>query len=117
MSESNYKDNALNGPYVSYHTNGSICTECTRDKHGLQGEYRQYNPSTDPAKEPRGTLREYANYKNNRHHGICITYDNGWKIAEYNYENGDELSYILYDINGNIRKSWQKSQDNNQLLS
>ncbi|HMQ47823.1 MAG TPA: toxin-antitoxin system YwqK family antitoxin [Saprospiraceae bacterium] len=81
----NYKDNQFDGYWAKY-SFGRPILEANYKNGQLDGVYKEYDTST-------GTIQKEMNYKAGQLHGNYRFYNaEGSVIAEYEYENGEQVS-------------------------
>ena len=92
----NYKDGKLNGPYLEYHDNGQIMTDCSYLDGEYDGEFKIYGS--------KGNLISKSHYNKGEFDGATILYH---KIGEtspkyvMNYKDGlPEGEFVEYHKNG-----------------
>ncbi len=94
--ESTYKNGLLEGPFTTYYENGQIKSKGKYLKDNKVGEIMYYfeNGKTDAVENFDETGKE---------NGTSVSFsEDGWKISEHVYKNGELTEYSFYDKDGKI---------------
>jgi antitoxin component YwqK of YwqJK toxin-antitoxin module len=120
-SEISFHDDHMDGPYIAYHSNGTVSMKTIYKENHMDGELSVFDDNDNPIKKeiykmgrksglsqsfyPSGKLHEEITFENNIPINQSTAYhENGKPMMVKHYKDGKTTAVELYDENGKLQE-------------